>query len=128
MCTVFLFYVCYLTCPIYVVFHLFSGTISFCLFPPSSNDGLPTCDASCWKRTNYLDSEWSCYRNHMDTRCPAMLQGPCRRQRGIQYMKYLEKIYHRPTHQLHIIPDIGHDATGMFGSDIGLQVIFGQSL
>lgn len=90
-----------------------------------SNDGLPVCDSSCWKRTDYLEDEWPCFRNSMDTRCPAMLEGPYRRSRGIQYMKYLETFYNKPTHKLIIVPDMGHNATGMFGSDMGLDVIFG---
>jgi hypothetical protein len=83
------------------------------------------CDASCWKRTNYdPDSEWPCFRNEMDTRCPAMLEGPFRRARGEQYMKYLEFFYGKPTHKLYVIPEIGHNATGMFGSATGLRLIF----
>lgn len=40
------------------------------------NDGLPTCDSSCWKRNEWDKSagEAKCWRNHMDIRCPAMLQ------------------------------------------------------
>jgi hypothetical protein len=91
----------------------------------NSNDGLPVCDSSCWKRTDYLEEEGLCFRNHMDARCPAMLEGPYRRIRGINYMKYLESFYGKPTHKLLIVPGIGHNATGMFGSDMGLKVIFG---
>ena len=88
------------------------------------NDGLPVCDASCWKRENYADNEWPCFRNEMDTRCPAMLQGPCRRTRGHQYMKYLEDLYGEPTHQLREVPGVGHNASAMFGSEIGLKELF----
>jgi hypothetical protein len=88
------------------------------------NDGLPTCDASCWKRENYLEHEWPCFRNSMDNRCPAMLQGPCRRTRGHQYMKYLENLYGEPTHTLHEIPGVGHNATAMFSSEVGLRELF----
>jgi hypothetical protein len=88
------------------------------------NDGLPTCDASCWKRENYLEDEWPCFRNSMDIRCPAMLQGPCRRTRGRQYMKYLERLYGKPTHTLHEIPGVGHNATAMFRSQVGMQELF----
>jgi hypothetical protein len=89
-----------------------------------SNDGLPVCDESCWKREIYGEDEWPCFRNHMDSRCEAMLEGPFRRQRGLNYMKYLEEEYGKPTHKLYVIPDMGHNATGMFGSEIGLKVIF----
>jgi hypothetical protein len=85
---------------------------------------LPTCNADCWKKDDYGPEEWPCFRNHMDTRCPAMLEGPFRRNRGIQYMKYLEQVYGEKTHRLHVIPGVGHNATGMFGSPIGLEELF----
>lgn len=88
------------------------------------NDGLPTCSADCWKRTNYSEGEWPCFRNDMDTRCPAMLQGPYRRKRGYQYMKYLENLYGEPVHRLHTIPGVGHDASAMFSSDVALKELF----
>jgi hypothetical protein len=40
------------------------------------NDLLPTCNAECSQKDN------GCERNSMDTRCPAMLQGPFRKLRG----------------------------------------------
>lgn len=91
------------------------------------NDGLPTCDASCWKRDEWDVSlgEYKCYRNHMDSRCPAMLQGPFRRARGHQYMRYLEELYGYPVHKMHTIAGSGHNATAMFGSEIGLYELFG---
>jgi hypothetical protein len=88
------------------------------------NDGLATCDASCWKRENYLEHEWPCFRNSIDSRCPAMLQGPCRRTRGRNYMKYLENLYGEATHTLHEIPGMGHNATAMFSSEVGLRELF----
>ena len=93
------------------------------------NDGLPTCDSSCWKRNHWdVDAgEAKCWRNQMDIRCPAMLQGPYRKARGHQYMKYLESLYGHPVHKLHTIPGVGHNATAMFGSKIGLEELFGFS-
>jgi hypothetical protein len=88
------------------------------------NDGLTTCDASCWKRQDFLPEEWPCFRNHMDSRCPAMLEGPNRRTRGLRFKKYLELYYGRPTHRLHVVPGVGHNATAMFGSPVGLQELF----
>lgn len=90
------------------------------------NDGLPTCDSSCWKREKYdTNLEWPCFRNHMDTRCPAMLQGPFRRTRGQHYQEYLKNVYNgKPTHVFHVIPGVGHNATGIFGSEIGLRELF----
>jgi hypothetical protein len=91
------------------------------------NDNLPVCADDCWKRGNNFDpdlGEWSCFRNDMDTRCPAMLQGPNRRTRGYQYMKYLEWLYGEPTHVLYTIPGVGHNATGIFSSEIGMRELF----
>jgi hypothetical protein len=90
------------------------------------NDALPTCEPDCWKREAFLpDVEWPCYRNHMDTRCPAMLQGQYRRQRGLQYKKYLKDVFHgQDTHVLHVIRGVGHNATAMFGSETALQELF----
>lgn len=39
-------------------------------------------------------------------------------------MKYLQDYYGEETHVLHIIPGVGHSATGMFGSPIGLRELF----
>lgn len=118
------FYDCIITF-IHILFIFLTAIFCFrSTFNDYSNDGLSTCDSSCWKRTDYLDNEWPCYRNSMDTRCPAMLEGPYRRIRGIQYMKYLENFYGKPTHKLYVIPDMGHNATGMFGSEEGLRIIF----
>ena len=91
------------------------------------NDGLPVCDESCWKREDYDEGEWPCFRNSMDTRCPALLQGPCRRTRGRQYMKYLETLYGQPTHALFEVEGVGHNASGMFGSEVGLKQLFGAA-
>jgi hypothetical protein len=89
------------------------------------NDNLPFCDESCWKRSDFdPTTEWQCFRNHMDTRCPAMLQGPNRRTRGHQYIKYLEWFYGEPTHRIHTIPGVGHNATAMFASEIGMRELF----
>jgi pimeloyl-ACP methyl ester carboxylesterase len=91
------------------------------------NDNLAVCDGDCWKRGDNFDpdlGEWSCFRNDMDTRCPAMLQGPNRRTRGYQYMKYLEWLYGEPTHVLYTIPGVGHNATGIFSSEIGMRELF----
>jgi hypothetical protein len=44
--------------------------------------------------------EWPCYRNHMDTRYPAMLEGPNQGTRGMRYVKYLEAYYGTKTHAM----------------------------
>ena len=53
------------------------------------------------------------------------LQGPYRRARAHQYMKYLEELYGYPVHKMHTIPGVGHNATAMFGSEVGLFELFG---
>ena len=55
----------------------------------------------------------------------AMLQGRYRLTRANQYMKYLDGLYGYPVHKMHTIPGVGHTATAMFGSDIGLYELFG---
>ena len=89
------------------------------------NDELPVCDDSCWKQETYEEDEWACFRNDMDTRCPVMLQGPYRRIRAHQFMNFLEDLYGQPTHHMYTIPGVGHNASGMFSSDIGMREIFG---
>ena len=89
------------------------------------NDGLPNCDKSCWKRDKWLPGESRCFRNQMDSRCPAMLQGPFRRTRAYNFMNFLQQLYFHPTHTLWEIPGVGHNATAMFGSEVGLEVLFG---
>ena len=84
----------------------------------------PTCHSDCWKKDDFLPEEGPCFRNHMDARCPAILEGPFRRSRGIHYMKYLQNLYGESIHTFHMIPNVGHNATGMFGSDIGLRELF----
>jgi hypothetical protein len=83
------------------------------------NDALPTCDASFWKRDVYEEDEWPCFRNSMDTRCPAMLEGPFRLLTVVCSTYYGEL-----THELHVVEGVGYDAKGMFGSPIAIKKIF----
>jgi hypothetical protein len=53
-----------------------------------------------------------------------MLEGPNRRTRGLQYMDYLREIYGNHTHVLHVIDGVGHNATAMFSSTVGLLELF----
>jgi hypothetical protein len=89
------------------------------------NDGLPTWDVSCWKKQDFLPKEWPCFQNHMDSHCPAMLEGPNQCTQGLHFKKYRELYYGQPTHVLHVIPGVGHNATAMFGSPVAsLQELF----
>ena len=55
---------------------------------------------------------------------PRYLVGAQRALLAHQYMRYLEDIYGRPVHKLHEIPGVGHNASAMFGSEIGLRELF----
>ena len=85
------------------------------------NDMLPTCNSDCWMVNNV---EAPCFRNRMDARCPAMLQGPWRKVRGMQYMQFLENYYGKPVHQYALVNGVGHNATGIFFSSTALKHIF----
>jgi len=85
------------------------------------NDGLATCDGECWQRDN---QEFPCMRNHMDNRCPAMLEGPWRKVRGKTYMKFLAKFYGKPIHSFGVVEGAGHNATAVFLSKTALDEVF----
>lgn len=87
------------------------------------NENLPGCNDLCWTKHNETGLGF-CYRNHMDTRCPAMMQGQFRRIRGLRYTEYMMRFYMKTTHPLFIVPGVGHDANGMFASEKGIQTIF----
>jgi len=62
------------------------------------------CFESCWMY-NY-----SCYGTSIDMRCAAMLEGPNRNYRAKNYMKHLAAHYGREVHELHEMPNVGHQA------------------
>lgn len=82
------------------------------------NDLLPTCNDGCWQKKE------GCARNAMDTRCPAMLQGPWRRLRAEWYYNYFTREYNHTVHSLDVVPSVGHDAEAMFGSAFGISAVF----
>merc|ERR1711968_330014 len=90
------------------------------------NDNLPAegCDSSCWQNPNSSGYNF-CYRNDMDTRCPAMLGGPWRKARGQKYHDYLNTYYGRSVHELSVIDGCGHDATCIYSSDQAMNYIKG---
>jgi len=81
------------------------------------------CEDECWTKYNKTGLG-ICYRNHMDTRCPAMMQGQFRKIRGLRYNDYMMRYYMKTDHPLYVIPNVGHDANGMFNSEKGIQMIF----
>jgi hypothetical protein len=39
-------------------------------------------------------------------------------------MAYLKSLYGKKTHHLYEVPGIGHNAAGMFSSEIGMRELF----
>jgi len=52
----------------------------------------------------------------LDTSCEAKLQGPHRLKRGKNYFSFLSKFNSNNLHTLRVVPGVGHDAKGMYGS------------
>jgi len=71
-----------------------------------------------------------CYDNDLDTTCEGEIEGLCRFQRGWVYYKYLQNYFKttngNEVHTAVSVPDIGHDACGMFGSENGRAAIFSR--
>jgi len=82
------------------------------------NDNLPFCNDDCWQKDN------DCFRNSMDTRCPAMLQGPWRKLRGQLYQRFLKRFYGRKIHHFAIVDGSGHNASSIFNSQMALKFVF----
>lgn len=53
--------------------------------------------------------------------CGCIRVGCCSNQ---AYFRFLEDFYGRPTHDFAVIDGMGHNATAMFGSKVGLRAIF----
>jgi len=83
--------------------------------------GNPICLPSCWTKRR-------CSMTQMDVRCPAMLQGPNRNQRGRNYMKHLEHFFGRSVHRLFIVPGVGHQAGAIFQSKEGVNALFARQV
>jgi len=82
---------------------------------------------------NLGDFDDACDYHKVDTRCPAMLQGPWREYRATHYMAYLAEYYAPDTHMLvewitsqsfNLVPGVGHDGTGMLTSSAGTAAIY----
>ncbi len=68
--------------------------------------------------------------NHgsLDTRGGAMLQGPTRLQRGLNYFRYMGHLFGDGVyrhHRIAIVPGVGHSSGGVFASDAGKFYLFG---
>jgi len=75
----------------------------------------------------------ACNYHSVDTRCPAMLQGPWREYRATHYLAYLSKFYGQDTHMLvqwitmqsfNLVPDVGHQGSAMLTSQEGTAAIY----
>lgn len=105
-----------------------------------TDDLLPFCSPSCWQKDivrNFTENRsgrlipdphngLKCWRTIMDMRCPAMLQGPFRLQRGVNYMDHLRRYYKssEPVHELGIVPGCGHEAEKIFRTKMGQRALF----
>lgn len=74
-----------------------------------------------------------CNYHSIDTRCPAMLEGPWREYRATHYVAYLTKYFGQKTHTLvswisnsnfNLVPGVGHDGGGMLTSTEGTAAIY----
>ena len=66
---------------------------------------------------------------HLDTTCAAAAQGASRRERGERYTRYLQLLLGAEIGQRHrhyIVPGVGHDHAGIFGSPCGLRQLYGD--
>jgi hypothetical protein len=52
--------------------------------------------------------------NHLDTRCPARLQGPNRYDRAHRFLDYLHERFPTHRHRLFDVAGAGHDVNEMF--------------
>eukprot|EP00658_Telonema_sp_P-2_P030013 TRINITY_DN2273_c0_g6_i1.p1 TRINITY_DN2273_c0_g6~~TRINITY_DN2273_c0_g6_i1.p1 ORF type:complete len:513 (+),score=106.17 TRINITY_DN2273_c0_g6_i1:83-1621(+) len=79
---------------------------------------------------NFTDA---CDFHHIDTRCPAMLEGPWRSYREVHYLAYLYKFYGFKVHNvimltvdqdMNLVPNSGHDGTMIYNSSEGKAAVY----
>lgn len=59
----------------------------------------------------------------LDMTCPAMAQGPNRRERGLNYWNYVRSLY-KSKHELSVVSGCGHSATCVYASPQGAALLF----
>jgi len=59
----------------------------------------------------------------LDMTCPAMAQGPNRRERGLNYWNYIRSL-HNARHGLEVVSGCGHSATCVYASPQGAALLF----
>jgi pimeloyl-ACP methyl ester carboxylesterase len=78
------------------------------------------------RAVTYLLGELDTTPEHsMDTTCPAMAQGPNRRQRGMTYFERLNQTFHS-SHKILSVPGCGHSGGCMYRSANGRLAVFGK--
>jgi pimeloyl-ACP methyl ester carboxylesterase len=60
----------------------------------------------------------------LDKRCQAMAQGRHRHERGRIFKAYMDRFFSPHSHQLVVVPGVGHSARRMFTSPEGLAALF----
>ncbi|MBI5085936.1 MAG: alpha/beta hydrolase [Acidobacteria bacterium] len=60
----------------------------------------------------------------LDRSCPAVAQGPNRRERGVTFWNYM-KLQFGATHEFAIAPGCGHAAVCVFAGPAGVKAVFG---
>jgi pimeloyl-ACP methyl ester carboxylesterase len=75
----------------------------------------------------------ACDFHHLDTRCPAMLEGPWRAYRAAHYLAYLYEYYGKTVHKMiqiaiqqdiNVADNVGHSGLYMFISNEGKAAIY----
>lgn len=72
----------------------------------------------------YLLGEQDTLTEDFDLTCPALLQGPYRYLRGINFKASLDFEFPGHNHQLITVPGVGHTQWGMYTSTNGVQALF----
>jgi pimeloyl-ACP methyl ester carboxylesterase len=72
----------------------------------------------------YLLGEQDTLIEDFDLTCPALLQGPYRYLRGINFKASLDFEFPGHSHQLISVPGVGHTQWGMYASPLGVESIF----
>jgi pimeloyl-ACP methyl ester carboxylesterase len=96
-----------------------------------SPDGLALARRYAQRDVTYLlgEEDTNPRAPYLDTTCAAAAQGASRRERGERYVRYLQLLLGAEIGQRHrhyIVPGVGHDHAGIFGSPCGLRQLYGD--
>lgn len=81
---------------------------------------------------NYLDRSVTYFLGEQDVgsveqNCMASIQGPTRYARGKNFKEHLDQFFPSHKHNILIVPGVGHTQYGMYTSDAGKKLLFGES-